>query len=94
VKPKKTDALQHPEELERVGLLVNWPPGLPGCPLASQPKIQFQKRLMERPSRCMLPISQAISIPMREQGQSIPDNFACRTLPAGSATGGARLRSS
>jgi len=35
---KKTDVAEHPEAFRHVGLLVNEPPGHPGCSLGSHPK--------------------------------------------------------
>ncbi len=34
---KKTGVVQHPEVFDHAGLLVNGPPGKPGCPSSSRP---------------------------------------------------------
>jgi len=39
---KKADAAEHPKVFRRVGLLVNEPPGHPGCSLCSHPKSVLQ----------------------------------------------------
>ena len=39
---KKADVAEHPKVFNHVGLLVNEPPGQPGCPSSSRPTISCQ----------------------------------------------------
>jgi hypothetical protein len=56
---KKTDVAEHPKVSSHVGLLLNKPPGEPGCSLFSHPTTSTQHFSSSAPHRTSVPLTTA-----------------------------------